>query len=160
MGLIGFSHSAVVAATVAAHEPRLGATVVVMGGGLVHEILARCPLKRSRGMRQKATVDFGWSLDELADRLEPIIQPFDPVSYPGRVDPETVLVVEATQDECMPEAGRRALFEALGRPERISIAAGHQRAFLAMTPLTFNRLHSWIWDFLDRRLQISDGAPS
>ena len=74
IGLVGFSASAVLAATIAAIEPRLDATVVVMGGGNIHESLAHCPLKRSDGMRERAA-DFGWSLDELAERLEPLARP-------------------------------------------------------------------------------------
>ena len=85
----------------------------------------------------------------------------DPVNYPGRVDPESVLMIEATRDECMPKEGRSALYQALGQPERIAIEASHKRAFLAMTPLTFNRLRGRIYRFLDDRLQISEGpSPS
>ena len=103
IGLVGFSASAVLAATIAATEPRLDATAVVMGGGYIHQSLARCPLKRSDGMRAKAA-DFGWSLDDLADRLEPLGRSIDPVNYPGLVDPTSVLMVEATKDEPHPPA--------------------------------------------------------
>ena len=159
IGLVGFSASAVLAATIATTEERLEATVVVMGGGLIHESLARCPLRRSDGMRRRAA-DFGWSPDDLAERLEPLARPVDPISYPGRVDPERVLIIEATKDKCFSKEGRTTLFEALGRPERIEIRATHKGAFLALSPLALNRLRGHIWDFLDRRLRIMEDAPS
>ena len=109
-----------VAAAVATQEPRLAATVLVMGGALAHEVIARCPLARSEPARNRAAEGFGWSTEDLERRLEPILAPLDPASYPGRVDPERVLIVEAARDECMTEAGRKALWEAMDRPERIS----------------------------------------
>ena len=48
IGLMGFSHGAIVAGAVAAQEPRLAATALVMGSALAHQVLTRCPLKRSQ----------------------------------------------------------------------------------------------------------------
>jgi dienelactone hydrolase len=42
IALIGFSISALVASVTIAHEPRLAAVVLVMGGADLHEILATC----------------------------------------------------------------------------------------------------------------------
>ena len=152
IGLVGFSHGAMVAAAVAAQEPRLAATVLVMGGALAHAVIARCPLARSEPARTRATEAFGWSVEDLERRIEPILAPLDPASYPGRVDPERVLIVEAARDECMTESGREALWEAMDRPERIRLDYRHKQAFLTMTPLKMNWLRHRIWSFFQQTL--------
>ena len=52
----------------------------------------------------------------------------------------------------MPERSRDALWEALGRPERIGLQYSHKRSFLSMTPLAANYLCKQINAFLDRTL--------
>jgi dienelactone hydrolase len=155
IGLVGFSHGAMVAGAVAAQEPRLAATALVMGGALAHQVLTRCPLTRSEPAKAKAAADFGWSLEDLERRLEPIFAPLDAASYPGRVDPSRVLIVEAARDQCMTQSSRKALWKAMSRPQRLLLDYRHKQAFLAMTPLGFNWLRRQIWDFLQQTLEPS-----
>ena len=152
IGLVGFSQGAVVAATVATQEPRLAAVALVMGGARPHEVLASCPLDRSEAARIKATAEFGWTPEDLERRLAPIFSTLDPANYPGRVDPDRVLIFEATRDDCMPETAREALWEAMGRPARIRLPYLHQQAFLAMTPLGLNWMRRSIWSFFRQAL--------
>jgi hypothetical protein len=112
-------------------------------------------LSRGEAAKNRAQSGFGWSLADLEHRLEPIFAPFDPASYPGRVDPSRVLIVEAARDQCMPRTGREALWEAMGRPRRIRLDYRHKQAFLAMTPLGFNWLRHRIWEFLQQTLELS-----
>jgi pimeloyl-ACP methyl ester carboxylesterase len=155
VGLVGFSHGAMVAAAVAAQEPRLAATVLVMGSALAHEVLARCPLARSESAKAKAAEEFGWNWQDLERRLEPIFAPLDAASYPGRVDPSRVLIVEAARDQCMPQTGREALWEVMNRPQRLLLDYRHKQAFLGMSPLGFNWLRRRIWGFLQESLELS-----
>ena len=97
IGLIGFSHSAMLAATLAVNEPRIAATVLVFGGARPHEIVARCDGLRTSGLREKVAREFGWSLEEYERRLEPIFRVMDPAQYPARVDPASVLLFEAEE---------------------------------------------------------------
>ena len=55
-------------------------------------------------------------------------------------------------DDCTAEAGPESLWEALGRPERITMDFDHRRAFYSITPLAFNWLRHRIWGFLEPRL--------
>jgi len=153
VGLLGFSQGAIVASSVVAQEPRLAATALVMGGTLTHQVLARCPQDRSVAAKARAATEFGWTLDDLEQRLEPMFAPIDAATYPGRVDPSRVLIVEAARDECVPETAREALWEAMGRPERIKLGYRHKQAFLAMTPLGLNWLPNRIWHFFDQALE-------
>lgn len=152
VALIGFSLGAIVAGTVATQESRLAAVVIVMGGAHTHSIIAHCTGERTSSVQQHAELSFGWDQDELEAQLEPIFTGLDPASYPGRVDPDRVLLIEANRDTCVPEESRTDLWEALGRPEKISLDYGHHKAFLSMTPLGLSWMRHRIWEFLDLRL--------
>lgn len=162
IGLMGFSHGGMVAAGVAVQEPRLATTVLVMAGALLHQPMVRCSLARSEGMRSKALSEFGWTEEELEARIEAEFSYFEPANFPGRVDPAKVLIVEAAKDGCIPESGRQALWETMGRPERILLNYKHKQAFLSMTPLRLLWLRRQIWEFLQRSLGVeteSAAAP-
>jgi dienelactone hydrolase len=157
IALIGFSHSAMLAAVIASNEPRVAATVLVFGGAHPHQVIAHCDGRRTTGVQAKVAQEFGWSRDEFEQRLEPIFRAMDPARYRSRVDPASVLVFEAEGDPCVAETARAALWEAMGRPERYTVGATHRRAFLTMTPLYFNWLRYRVWDFLDKTLVSADG---
>jgi len=151
VALIGFSLGAFVAGTIATQEPRLAATVTVMGGSHLNSVIANCDGKRAT--RVQATAErFGWDREELAAQLEPIMSVVDPANYPDRVDPRRVLIIEAGRDKCVPEKAREDLWLTLGKPERISMDYDHAPAFYSMTPLGLSWMRRRIWEFLEPRL--------
>jgi dienelactone hydrolase len=152
IGLMGFSHGAMVAAFIATQDPRLTATVLVMGGAHPYEALAGCPGGWTEKIRQTAKSRFGWSGQDYESRLAAIYGVFDPANYPGRVDPRRILIVDAAYDSCVPQSAREALWKSLGYPERVTFAYGHKSSFLSMTPLGFNWTRRKIWSFLDQTL--------
>jgi len=152
IALIGFSRGAMTAAVATAIDDRLAATVLVMGGAHPHEALANCPMLRGEGVQGKVKKDFGWTLDEFADRLEPLYYDLDPANYAGQADTESILIVEAAKDNCIDADAREALWLAMGQPTRISIPYGHKKAFLSMTPIGTKWLQKEIWSFLQETL--------
>jgi dienelactone hydrolase len=157
-GLIGFSHGAMLAPTIAVQEPRITALVLVMGGAHPHEVIAKCVGARTEGVQDHARDTFGWSKDEMTDYLEPIYGPIDAANYPDRVDPARVLIFDAGRDECVPQSARDALWEAMGRPERYTIDRKHRRSFYTMTPLRLNWMRHRIWRFYRELLLESETA--
>ena len=151
VALIGFSLGAFVAGTIATQEPRLAATVTVMGGSHLNSVIATCDGKRATRVQATAK-SFGWDREELEAQLEPIISVVDAANYPNRVDPKTVLIIEANRDNCIPEKSREDLWLALGKPERISMNYDHAPAFYSMTPIGFSWMRRRIWEFLEPRL--------
>jgi hypothetical protein len=152
VALIGFSFGAAVAGSILTQEPRFAAAALVMGGAEQHKIVAYCAGEQLTAVRDGVARDFGWSADDLGRLLEPIMRDVDAATYPGQVNPQNVLIVEATRDDCMAKDCRESLWEALGRPERISMNYDHKRAFYSITPLGFNWLRYRIWEFLEPRL--------
>jgi pimeloyl-ACP methyl ester carboxylesterase len=152
VALIGCSISAMVAGTIATQEPRLAATVTVMGGSHMQSVVANCDGKRATRVQAKAAESFGWGREELEAQLEPIMSVVDPANYPDRVDPRRVLIIEANRDKCAPEESREDFWLALGKPERISMNYDHAPAFYSMTPLGLSWMRRRIWEFLEPRL--------
>jgi dienelactone hydrolase len=152
IGVIGFSHGAMLAPAIAAHEPRISALVLVMGGAHPHQIITRCEGARTEGVQLHAEEVFGWSKEEMETRLEPMYAPLDAANYPGRMDPNRVLIFEAGRDECVPQSTRDALWQAMGRPERYIIDRKHRPSFYTMTPLHLNWMRKKVWSFFETRL--------
>lgn len=152
VALIGCSLGAIIAGTIATQEPRLAATVTVMGGSHPQSVIANCDGKRATAVQATAAEILGWDREELAARLEPIMSVVDPANYPNRVDPRRVLIIEANRDKCVPEKSREDLWLALGKPERISMNYDHAPAFYSMTPLGLSWMRRRIWEFLEPRL--------
>jgi dienelactone hydrolase len=151
IALVGFSMSAIVGSVAMANEPRIGYGVLVVGGADLHEVLAVCN-GRIRSTREALLKRFDWSLEDLKARLEGTLQVVNPVRFAGQVDPARVLVIDAADDSCIPEASRERFWEALGRPERISYQYGHRATFLALTFLGGHDMQHKVYAFLDRTL--------
>jgi hypothetical protein len=152
IAIIGFSHGALVASIAAVAEPRLKTGIFVMAGANPHELIASCKLERTDTIRNMVQQHFGWDLERYREELEPIFAPYNVARYAGRVEPENVLIIDSYYDTCMPRSSRDALWEAMGRPERISYEYDHKVSFLSMTPLGFYNMRHIIYDFLDKQL--------
>ena len=149
LALIGFSHGAIVAAIIAVHEPRIAATVLVFGGAHPYTTIAHCDGSRTVGLQDRVARQFGWSQDEYERRLAPIFEVMDPARYPGRMDPERVLLFEAGRDPGVAQSSYAALWEAMGKPARYTVEASHRKSFYTMTPLYLGWLQGKVWDFLE-----------
>lgn len=152
IGLIGFSESTWQVAGVMASDPRLAAAVLVMGGAQPHEVIAACygpPAMVRRSVMRR----FGWSREQFARALAPLLEPIDPERLGSWVDPGRVLIIDAHEDDCVPPGAREALWLALGRPERISVLSTHSGSFLGMTFLGGNHIRKAIGQFFTRALQ-------
>lgn len=151
IGLVGFSISAVTGTLVTQSDARVRASALIMGGAEIDRIVAECP-GNEKHTREEVMRSLGVDLAEYEQTVDAAFEGLDPADYPNRVDPRSVLIVDAGRDECIPEASRRAWWEALGRPERISMNYAHRGSFLAMTPLGFNFLPREIYEHLEEHL--------
>lgn len=140
IAVAGFSLSAVAASLTLLHEPRLAGGVLVMPGSNPAEIFAVCR-GRPGDVRAAVRQRFGWSAEEYFEVFAAVMADGDAARYPGRIaDPSKILFIDAEHDDCMTRASRENLWQALGRPARITFQFRHRPAFYAMTPLGFNVL--------------------
>lgn len=151
IGIIGFSLGATVASLVAENEPRIGASVLAMGGANINEMFATC-FGRAEETRKIIIGRLGWTHDIFEQKLAGPLTPINPASFPGKVDPKRVIIFDAAYDTCIPESGREALWQAMGKPERITWPYNHKMAFLTMSPLGFNTMRRKIYNFLESTL--------
>lgn len=159
IGLIGFSMSANIAALVLAHEPRIAAAALVMGGANPHEMLSSC-FGRASELREAITARFGWTRETYERSLEKPYSVVNPPQFTGKVDPEKVIIFEAAFDTCMPKSSREALWRAMGKPKRVIWPWNHKMAFIAMTPLALNTMRHRIYNFFESVFAHSPPGPS
>lgn len=151
VGLIGFSESSVQVTGAMASDPRVAAAVLLMGGAHLHEIFAAC-YGPPESVRREVGLRFGWTPEQYAAILGPLLEPIDPTHLGSRVDAARVLIFEAEQDDCVPRSARDALWDALDRPARIRVRTTHAGAFLGLTFLRGNHMRHRIVEFLERAL--------
>ncbi len=152
IGLIGFSHGAIVSSVVAVAEPRIYTTVSVMGGANPNEIIAACNLQRTNSLRDTVMKNFSWDEKQYTDSLKGVFDMVNPAYYPGRVNARNILIIESLYDKCVPKSARDALWQSMGRPERYLFKYGHKMSFLAMTPLGGYFMNRVIYEFLQQKL--------
>ncbi|HWI61014.1 MAG TPA: hypothetical protein VNT75_04185 [Symbiobacteriaceae bacterium] len=117
-GIWGTSLGGNVAGMVAARVPELAAVVLMEpldnpGDSLRHNF-------SSREIRE-ALAASGVSPDLLIEALRPVA----PSSYPPAVPADRILFISPLWDRVIPFRFQDAFWEAWGRPERITVAAGH-----------------------------------
>ena len=151
IGVVGFSLGAMVTTTLLGNDSRIATAVLVMGAADYAEVISHCG-QRVAKTRAHVIRDFGWTVDRYRDFFADLFSIGEPEQYRGTYDPDSILVIDALYDDCVPETSRDALWELTGRPERVSIHARHRPAFYAMTPLGLNFARREIYDFLDRKL--------
>lgn len=152
IALAGLSVGAIIGSLAALVEPRISATVLVMGSARPSEVLARATGRTAAG-RDVIVERFGWTIERYESEIRDAFDFLDASNWAGGVvDPENVLMFDAMHDERMPKTARDALWVAMGRPERITLKYGHGYSFLSMSPLGMNYTTDRIWEFLEPRL--------
>jgi len=118
LGLVGLSLGAVLAVPVMGQEPRLQAGVLLLGGGDLVKLFRKSLLL---GGLRLAWEEQGLTPDELRARWKEL----EPLNYAAAVRGRAILMVNGRYDSIVPSDCAQALWEALGRPPRIRINAGH-----------------------------------
>jgi hypothetical protein len=151
IGMVGFSMSALVTATLLGNDSRVSAAVLMMGGAEFANIFSHCD-NRAGEVRRHVLRQYGWSLERYHDFFQELFGPADPILYEGHYDPDRILMIDAMFDDCMSRSSRDALWEATGHPERITLMSRHRSGFYSLTPLGLNFIRRRIYRFLDATL--------
>ncbi len=130
IGLLGISMGSMIGNLIAAYDPRIQATALVLTGGEFAHVL-----ESARG--EVEVRDFleglesrGYDHDRLRREAHWYLDPVDPMAHAGSLDPATTLIVQGRFDPIIPfEVGTR-LWEAAHRPERVVLPSGHYSAVL------------------------------
>jgi len=151
IAMVGFSMSALVTATVMGNDPRVAAGVLMMGAADFAEVFTACG-NRAGEVRRHVLAEYGWTIEQYHDFFEGLFGPADPIRYAGHYDPSSIFMIDAAFDDCMPRTAREALWNATGRPKRLTLLSRHRSGFYSLTPLGLNFVRREIYDFLDEVL--------
>lgn len=126
LGIIGISHGAMIGPCVMGVDSRLQAGVFCMGGANEAMIVARSREPSVRRFRERVMQAHG--LTDPHDLLRlPQAQTSrtEPMRYAPAVDPGSVLLFKTRLDRAVVPEAQDKLWEAMGRPRRITLPLGH-----------------------------------
>jgi dienelactone hydrolase len=147
VGLFGVSAGGIVGASMLAADPRIKAGVLVFAGGPMADVIVESSEDRMQEHMAQIQREQGWSRTQVRQMLRANLRT-DPVVLAPRVKPEQVLMFLATKDDSVPTATQRTLWEALGRPEKYELSAGHYTGFALFLPFIAHKSRQ----FLGKRL--------
>ena len=107
VGAVGISLGAFVTAVARGVDPRLGRTVLLLGGGGLDTMI-------NSFKESKALLDH---LGVKPEQLGAIFKDVDPITFASRVHPADVLMVNGLKDKIVPPKATKDLWNALGRPQ-------------------------------------------
>lgn len=126
LGIIGISHGAMIGPCVMGADPRLGAGVFCMGGADEAMIVARSWARSVRRFRQRIMRVYGLTdPEDLLQLGQQRVSQAEPMRYATNVDPRAVLLFKTRRDRVVVPEAQDKLWEALGRPRRITLPFGH-----------------------------------
>lgn len=146
VGAMGASMGALATTVLAAVEPRVRASVIVLGGGDLPDVITRSDEPRVRRYVRERLAAGVPDVGDLARRISRAVVS-DPLALGPHVDARRALVFTARWDEVVPADAQARLHEALGRPEAFTLPTGHYSA-AALFPLIMWKAG----DFLERTL--------
>jgi hypothetical protein len=126
LGIAGISHGAIIGSCVLGAEPRLKAGVLCMGGADQALMVARSWERSVRRFRRRLLPAYGLTdPEELLLLGNERTSQTEPLRYAGAVDPRSVLLIKTKFDRAVVPEAQDKLWEALGRPQRITLPLGH-----------------------------------
>ena len=131
LGTFGISAGAITSAMVAGGDARLRAHVWMLGGGPLADVMADTSESSFQDYRRQTMAATSLSAAALRTRMREALRT-DPVRLAARVRTQDVLLVLAREDTSVPYRWGLCLWEALGRPERITTPLGHYTTFLLL----------------------------
>ena len=126
LGIIGISHGAMIGPCVMGADSRLQAGVFCMGGADEAMIVARSREPSVRRFRVRIMQAHGLTDPGDLQRLpQAQASRTEPLRYAPAVDPRSVLLFKTRLDRAVVPEAQDRLWEALGRPRRITLPLGH-----------------------------------
>jgi dienelactone hydrolase len=148
LGLVGISLGAYLGSVVAGTDPRVRASVLLLGGADLAEALLTADDGFIHDWRASVASRLGVRPADLGPVLRAAIDPVDNRAPAAGIDPATTLMVFAAFDRVVIPRLGRLLWEAAHRPRRLLLPCGHYSAALFLPVI---RLATAQW--LDRMLR-------
>ncbi|MGC8644386.1 MAG: alpha/beta hydrolase [Isosphaeraceae bacterium] len=127
LGVTGISLGGIVASLAVAVDPAARDGVFLLAGGDLSRILWGMP--ETRKFRQ------AWEASgKTINDLKRLTDPYDPLTYAGRLSGKRLLMIAGKVDEVIPRASTLSLWNAAGKPEILWYDCGHYSAVGYLLP--------------------------
>jgi hypothetical protein len=148
IGLFGVSMGAIIGSIVTALEGNhLQASVLVLGGGPLAEILMTADDKEIRAFREGWMEKAPYDEEALRRKLHRVLDPVDPLEVAPLIRPASTLMIQGRFDRVVRPPLGANLWEAAGRTERILIPTGHYSSVLLIRSIrkkALNWFEPWL----------------
>lgn len=124
-GILGMSLGGMLSAFVAGSEPRILASVIIVGAGNVPGVLAHSDQKYVRAQREARMSKFGLSTIEDYEKYMSELIPNDPLRVVGNVRPGSMYMFIANSDSTVPTMYQQMLRDAVPEPLVYEMRGGH-----------------------------------
>jgi dienelactone hydrolase len=140
IGMMGLSLGGITTAMMAGVEPRLRATVIVVGGGNMPYILTasdedRIATLRANRMKAGNVPNLGAYEEILRDTIK-----YDPFYFAPRANRFNMLMVMAETDTKVPFVVQKEQFAAFGGPNSMTFANGHVATIVSLSYLYMDKV--------------------
>lgn len=132
--VLGMSLGGMVATSVAALEPSLDGVAICLSGGDLPTLVPNSQEGRVQNWVQWRRETDGVGTDHLQWELRRELD-LEPMVMAASIATAKVLFVSAYYDAVIPQRNQDLLWEALGRPARLTVPLGHYTAALAIDPI-------------------------
>lgn len=129
--VMGLSLGGMVGTTLTAIEPSVRGVTVCLSGGDLGDLVTASSESRVQRWRDWRHLEDGVGDDHLRQELRQQLA-HEPLRAARAVPTDKVLFVGGAFDTVVPEHHQDLLWEALGRPRRLTLPLGHYSAFLAL----------------------------
>lgn len=129
--VFGISLGGMVATALAAAEPSVAATAICLSGGDVANLVVVSSENRVQRWRLWRHEFDGVGDDHIRQELQQELR-HEPLRAAHAVPTDSVLFVSGSLDTVVPPRHQDLLWEALGRPQRLTVPFGHYSAFLML----------------------------
>ena len=125
IGLMGVSMGAIMGSGVLAADPRIKASVLVIGGAELGDILTNANDEEINLYRKDLAKRLGLTEQDLVPKYKELLAPLTELDPTGKVDSESILYMSARFDQVVRYPHATLLWERLGRPKRWTLPCGH-----------------------------------
>jgi hypothetical protein len=146
IGVFGISMGSIKAALISSLDNRIKASVMCLVGGNLAEIIATSDEKGIVRRREAYMKKHDMSQDELCNILQSKIT-CDPINYAEYIDAKNSLMVLGCFDSVVPYKNGIELWERMGKPEKITLFAGHYTAILSLPYIKYVSYNFFLKNF-------------
>ena len=130
VGVVGFSHGALLGGLLTAVDARVKGSVLILGGGDLSGIISTSHERSLKRLREGVMADEALTIQEFYESAAATLEDVDPLTYAPLVAPWRVLMINARFDRVIRRPYVDALWRAYGRPELVWLPTGHYTAAL------------------------------